>query len=302
MNIEEIVKLALAAGLAIVPACIWGFIFWKKQVGRKRMSASNFIAGAIFVTPLLVYKGLWQYFPWLNAFQYTHPFKDDLVGFSSFGLVPLDVVLTFMIVGVIEEVTKLWAVKMSDRGRIGSIDDAIEMSIMAALGFSFIENILYFYNIISGRGIDGILYPFIFRSLFSTFAHIMFSGVLGYYYGLALFATDVVKDEHNKKRWLGVRWFARLLHFKAATLFHEEKMAQGLLIAIGLHAVFNIFLEMNWTFALVPFLTGGFIYLNHLLEKVEDHKIYARVDENRNDVQSQVMAAISREDGDGQVN
>jgi RsiW-degrading membrane proteinase PrsW (M82 family) len=174
-------------------------------------------------------------------------------------------------------------VKATDKKIIHSIDDAIEMSIMAALGFSFAENILYFYNIISGRGVEDILFPFVFRSLFSTFAHIMFSGVLGYYYGVALFATDELKDEHNEKRWLFTRWFARLLHFKKETVFHEEKIAQGVLIAIGLHAVFNIFLEMNWTFLLVPYLTGGYIYLNYLLSKKEDIKIYALVDNNRND-------------------
>jgi RsiW-degrading membrane proteinase PrsW (M82 family) len=293
MNYFSIVKVGLAALLAVIPACVWGYIFWKKQVGQKSMTLATFVAGALFVTPLLIYKGLWQYFPWINAFQYTHSFKDDLVGFSSFGMVPLDVILTFMIVGVIEEVTKLWAVKITDRHKIiRSIDDAIEMSIMAALGFSFAENMLYFYNIMSGRGIDEIMYPFIFRSLFSTFAHVMFSGVLGYYYGLALFATDVVREEHNKKRWPVVRWVARLLHMKMNVLFHEEKMAQGLLIAVGLHAVFNIFLEMNWTFLLVPFLTGGFIYVSWLLEKKEDHKIYATVDENRNDL-------LSAPDGDG---
>lgn len=284
MNFNEIFRLSLATVLAVVPACIWGYIFYKKQVGKKSMVAITFSAGALFVTPLLAYKYMWQFFPWLNAFEYAHPFKDDLVGFSTFGMIPLDVIITFMIVGVIEELTKHWAVKVTDKGRIHSIDDAIEMSIMAALGFSFAENMLYFYNIISSRGVEDILYPFIFRSLFSTFAHILFSGVLGYYYGMALFATDVLKEKHNEKRWVVTRWFSRLIHFKKDTVFHEEKMAQGVLIAITLHAIFNIFLEMNWTFLLVPYLTGGFIYLSMLLERKEDHKVYERVDENRNDV------------------
>jgi RsiW-degrading membrane proteinase PrsW (M82 family) len=283
MTQYAIFKIVLAALLAIVPACAWGYIFYKKQVGKKSMVLKTFIAGALFVVPLLAYKSLWQYFPWLNAFEYTHPFKDDMVGFSSFSLIPLDIILTFMIVGVIEEIAKLWAVKMTDGKMIHSIDDAMEMFIMAALGFSFAENILYFYNIVSSRGVEDIMFPFVFRSLFSTFAHIMFSGVLGYYYGLAIFATDVLKEKHNEKKWIVTKWFARIIHFKKETVFHEEKMTQGLLIAVGLHAVFNIFLEMNWTFLLVPYLTGGYIYLSYLLAKKEDNKTYALVDENRND-------------------
>lgn len=280
---ETSIKIAIAGILAFVPAFIWGYIFYKKQHGQKRMLFETFAMGALFVTPLLAYKYLWQYFPWIDAFQYTNPFKDDLIGFSTFGFVPLSVIFTFMIVGVIEELTKLWAVKATDKKRICSIDDAIEMCIMAALGFSFAENILYFYNIISMRGVDEILYPFIFRSLFSTFAHIMFSGVLGYYYGLALFATEVLQEEHNQKKWRYIKEFAKLLHFKRDVVFHEEKLAAGVLVAITLHAIFNIFLEMNWTFLIVPFLTGGYIFLSYLLDKKELHKGYCRVDNNRND-------------------
>lgn len=275
-------KLIIAGSLAVIPAMIWGYVFYKKQVGQKRMLLETFIVGALFVTPLLLYKHLWQYFPWLDAFKYTENFSDDLIGFESFGFIPLSVILTFMIVGLIEELTKLWAVKVTDKKRIASVDDAIEMCIMAALGFSFAENILYFYNIISMRGIDEIFFPFIFRSMFSTFAHVMFSGVLGYYYGLAIFATDVLKD--YKSRWPFVRYFAKLIHLKRDVVFHEEKIAQGALIAILLHATFNVFLEMNWTFLIVPFLTFGFIYLSHLFEKKEFHKIYANVDAERNDL------------------
>ena len=267
-------KVAVSALLAIVPAAAWGYIFYKKQIGYKCMSLQTFFAGAFFVAPLLLYKYLWQFFPWLNAFIYTHPFKDDFVGLANLTLIPLDVLLTFLIVGVIEEVTKFLAVKMTAHGKMHSIDDAIEFCITAALGFAFVENIIYFYNIISVRGPDNILYPFVFRSLFSTFAHVMFSGIFGYYYGLAHFAKEIMDDKKLNTRWPIFRTMAKIFHLKKDVSFREEKMTQGLFIAISLHALFNIFLEMNWTFMLVPYLTLGFIFLNHLLEKKEDNKIY----------------------------
>ena len=224
----KIIKLGLALLLAIVPAAIWGYIFWKKQVGKKSMVLRTFVMGAFFVVPLLAYKSLWQYFPWINAFEYTHPLKNDLVGFASIGFIPLDVIVTFMIVGVIEEVAKLWAVKLTDKKTICSVDDAMEMFIMAALGFSFAENMLYFYNILSSKGIENIMYPFIFRSLFSTFAHVMFSGILGYYYGLAIFATNVVRDKHNPKDGLSPAFSPKY----PVARTHEEKITQ-VLIAIN---------------------------------------------------------------------
>jgi RsiW-degrading membrane proteinase PrsW (M82 family) len=274
----EISKSILAFVLAIVPAAAWGYIFYKKQDHKKGMSLHTFIGGAVFVTPLLVYKYLWQYFPWLNAFAFTHQFKDDFVDFANLTAIPLDVLFTFLIVGVIEEVTKFMAVKMSGaEENITSIDEAIEMFITAALGFAFVENIIYFYNIMSSRGPENILYPFVFRSLFSRFAHIMFSGILGYYYGLAHFAGPLLQDQNAKNRWPIFRKIAQMLPFKTETGFKNEKIAQGLMIAIGRHALFNIFLEMNWTFLLVPYLTGGYIWLNYLLEKKEDHKTFGRV-------------------------
>lgn len=283
MEVHSLFKLILAFLLAVIPACAWGFVFWKKQIGQKMMLFQTFAAGALFVTPLLLYKYLWQYFPWLNAFQYTNQLSNDIMGFSTFHMIPIDVLVTFMMVGVIEEVTKLWAVKVTEKKRICSVDDAIEICIMAALGFAFAENILYFYNIIATRGMEDILYPFIFRSVFSTFAHVMFSGILGYYYGLALFATEQLQEKYSNSRWPIITGMAKAFHLKKNVLFHQEKITEGLLIAIVLHALFNIFLEMNWTFLIVPFLTGGYIYLTYLINRKDAHKVYCLVDNQRND-------------------
>jgi len=87
-----------------------------------------------------------------------------------------------------------------------------------------------------------------------------------------------MEEPANRKKWPFIRTFSRMIHFKKEVLFHDEKVAQGLLIAIVLHAVFNIFLEMNWVFLLVPYLTGGYIYLTYLLNKKEANKIYCNVE------------------------
>ena len=57
-------------------------------------------------------------------------------------------------------------------------------------------------------------------------------------------------------------------------IYSAQNLAQGFLISAGLHGVFNIFLEMNWTFLLVPFLLVGYIYVNYLFEKKENNKKY----------------------------
>lgn len=271
------IYILLSATLALLPALFWGYIFYKKQPENKIISLKVFIAGALSVAPLLLYKYLWQYFPWINAFTYANTFKEDLVGFSNFAVIPVDIIITFMIVGVIEELAKFSAVKMMIPRKLCSITDYIEFFIIAALGFSFAENIIYFYNIMSVRGTENILLPFIFRSLFSTFAHVLFSGMCGYYVGLAHFAEPLLEEKYNQKKWGIIKKISKLIGYKKELLFHEEKIIQGVVTAVILHALFNIFLEMNWTFLLIPFLTIGFIFLSYLFDNNKVDKNYCYI-------------------------
>lgn len=263
--------------LAAVPALIWGNIFYHKSPERRSFTALTFIMGALAVFPILIYKFSWQFFPWMNAFKIADHYKYDTIDFSSAIILPLSIIITFMIVGVIEETMKFSSVKIVDDEEIKNIDDSIEFFILAALGFAFTENILYFYNIWLVEGPSHLLLPFLFRSCFSTFAHLLFSGLLGYYYGVAHFATPILQEELRAKNSFWTRLPRKLLFFKEEVLFHEEKLMEGLIFAIGLHALFNIFLEMGLTFMIVPFLVGGYVTLTYLLDLKENHKNYGKL-------------------------
>lgn len=263
--------------LAAIPAGVWGYIFFRKKPEDRFHARLTFIVGALAVFPILLYKVSWEYFPWLNILAYTKRFDNDFIGLQNFVLIPVSVILTFMIVGVIEEVMKQSVVHAVDDHRINQIDDAIEFSIMAALGFSFTENILYFYTIWVDKGPDALFIPFIFRSLFSTFAHVLFSGIFGYFYGIAHFAKPILQKELQENRSTLLKWFHKIFRSKTDELFHEQKMLEGLVLAIILHAIYNVFLEMNWTFIMVPYLFLGYLILSHLLEKKENHKVYEKL-------------------------
>ena len=271
---HPLLNILISLALDIVPALFWGYIFFKKQPEDKFTAAHLFLSGIVTVAPLLLYKYLWQFFPWINAFAYTNTFQDNLIGFGNLGAIPLDVLATFMIVGIIEEIAKFTAVRVIHHKQIRSITDCIEYFIIVALGFAFAENIIYFYNIMQVRGTDSVLLPFIFRSLFSTFAHVMFSGVLGYYYGLATFAGPVMNENYNQDKWPVLRALMSFFHLNKTRTFHDEKIAQGILIAITMHAFFNIFLEMNWTFLIIPYLAVGFITLSFMFDSRRIDKNY----------------------------
>jgi RsiW-degrading membrane proteinase PrsW (M82 family) len=272
-----IMQIIGSALLALVPAFVWGYIFLQKQPEERSLVVITFVSGAVAVLPILFYKYLWQFFPWINAFQYTVQFQEDMIGLGQFVTIPLSVIMTFMLVGVIEETMKTWGVKIIDANRFRHVDDAIEFCILAALGFSFTENILYFQNIWATNGIENLFVPFLFRSVFSTFAHLMFSGIYGYYYGVAHFAKPILQEEIRHKRALWTKWLHKIVHLKSETLFHEEKLMEGFLIAVTFHAIFDIFLELNWTFLIVPFLVSGYIALSYLFIKKENHKRYDKL-------------------------
>ncbi|MBI5754351.1 PrsW family intramembrane metalloprotease [Candidatus Peregrinibacteria bacterium] len=272
----QIVQIIGSILLALIPAAIWGHIFYYKSPEKRSFAALTFIMGALAVFPILIYKFSWQFFPWMNAFKVANNYKDDIIGFSNAIVLPLSIIITFMIVGIIEENMKFFSVKIVDDDEIKNIDDSIEFFIIAALGFAFTENILYFYNIWDSQP-DKLLLSFLFRSCFSTFAHLLFSGLLGYYYGIAHFAGPVLQEEIRSKNSFWAKIPRKLLFFRREKLFYEEKLLEGLLFAIGLHALFNIFLEMELTFMIVPFLVIGYIALTYLLDLKETHKNYGKL-------------------------
>lgn len=278
--VSKFAALVICTILGLIPILIWGYIFLrrhKENKEHKKIIIMTFIGGIVSVTPLLVYKYSWQFFPWINAFLWTRSLNTDVLGLSAFTLIPLPVFATFMFVGVIEEISKIFTVKLVNQNFLKDIEDAITLSIVAALGFAFIENIIYFYNISQIRGVHQLAGPFIFRSLFSTFAHVMFSGIFGYFYGVAHFAHPIYQEESRKNRHPWIKWMHNHLHFKKEHMFRDEKILEGLLVASLLHAFFNIFLEMGWTYLIVPYLFLGFFILKYLLQKKENLKNYGRV-------------------------
>ncbi|HEC20988.1 MAG TPA: PrsW family intramembrane metalloprotease [Candidatus Peregrinibacteria bacterium] len=193
-----------------------------------------------------------------------------------------EILIITVSLAVLEEFVKHIIVRFTDDNRIKSIDDAIEYSILVGLGFAFAENIFYF---LSAYGSSAFWQIFIFRSILSVFAHIFFSGIFGYFYGIAHFGTVIYQEEEMEKRhWLShrvIKFFHKIFHMKATTIFHEEKMMEGLVIAAILHSIFNFLLQLNKIVIVVPFLFGGFFLLSYLFEKKEDHKKYGRLSKQR---------------------
>lgn len=180
----------------------------------------------------------------------------------------------FMVLAVMEEYVKHLMVRFTDDHRIRDIDDAIEMSLVVGLAFAFVENIVYFVNYR-----DQIWTIFVGRSVFSLFAHILFSGIFGFYYGTAHFAKYIyfLRARVHGQVFQLPRFVHKILHLKGHVTYHEQKLMEGLVLATVIHTIFNLLLEFNWTIAIVPFLLIGYFFLSYLLSHKENQKQYGLV-------------------------
>jgi RsiW-degrading membrane proteinase PrsW (M82 family) len=165
-------------------------------------------------------------------------------------------IVSFILVAVIEEWSKHWVTRKSDRNFFRSVDDVIQLSIIAAIGFAFAENIInptYFiafvrdYLVIPDSPQWGaFLGSVIGRSVITNMVHITASGVLGYFYGVAFFAEPYM--DYMSKRGTQFRlasWIHSVLQVRPATVYRDQKMLEGLLLAIGIHGLFNILTSLS---------------------------------------------------------
>lgn len=174
----------------------------------------------------------------------------------------------FMIVGILEEFTKHLVLRFSDEEKIHSVGEAIQFSIVVALGFAFVENIQYFGKIGDTSLLSGAEFAMlvVLRSLVSVGAHVSFSAILGYFYGVAKFSSEIYQQEVLQHRHRALEWLHRVLHLKGSVLFHEQKMMEGVLLAMVLHGVYNSLLEFGYVslaLLFVGFLLFLVVYLLH---------------------------------------
>ncbi|MCF7906226.1 PrsW family intramembrane metalloprotease [Candidatus Gracilibacteria bacterium] len=179
----------------------------------------------------------------------------------------------FVVVGMLEEFVKHLVLRFSDEEKIQSVDDALSFSIIIALGFACVENIVYFHNFakVSDSGIQQLSLFFLLRSTISVMAHVCFSAILGYFYGVARFAHEIYIEEVQQKKHFLIQKLHQILHLKGEVFFHEEKMMEGMLLAMGAHAIFNSLLEFGKVTLMVPFLLLLFFWILNLFHRKQIH-------------------------------
>lgn len=260
--------------IAIVPAVIWLYLFLRKHHENKWLVLLTFIGGMVVAKLILVYQGYWG--DTINLIF----FKVDPVDFKAnistiLGSKPiLALFLSFLGVGVLEEYGKFWIMKLIDHNYFKSIDDVIELAIISALGFAFFENIIYFSLHWDNLSTGNFFVFAVMRVTVVTMVHMLCSGLLGYYYGMAYFSSPMLKIQHMKKKSHPVLLFLkRVIHLKKSRVYHDEMIAIGMILAMVIHALYDFLLTLQIgvfvIFVMMIYFVGGFVFLNYLLKKKE---------------------------------
>lgn len=271
----SITQLLSSILLALLPILIWLNIFFKKDKETQVTLLKVLLFGVFSVIPLLAIQYVWFFNPQFDVYSILE---------HSTSNVHLGYLLTFIAIGVFEEFAKFnmlrhlkWA-----KVRITSINDAMRYIFVIALGFAFTENIFYFYSISSTGQFADLFAAFTFRSTFTAAAHMVFSGIVGYYYAIGKFGNPVLELE----RWTGkTHVFATLLQeklgLKKKNIFHIQQTAKGLFFAMALHAAFNFCLQLNKILFAALIVAAGFALVIFLSKKRTTYLVFTEEEKAR---------------------
>jgi RsiW-degrading membrane proteinase PrsW (M82 family) len=256
---EQLIQLLIVVGLAAIPAIVWSIALFQGRNTARLPLLLAFFLGTLTVLPLMGLENVWIWKPEWDIYRIIEDRATDayVLAFA-----------TLIVVGILEEFSKSLVVRFINKTKIGiqTINDAVRYSILAGLGFAFTENIFYFFYIWQSSGFVGLLFPMIFRSIFTVCAHMVFSGIFGYYYGLSKFAMPIMEAKlWMRERSRFVQVFSKLLGVNEASSFRQVTLMKGLIISMAIHAAFNLFLEFEYFVPTVLLVGAGFVYLLYLL-------------------------------------
>lgn len=255
-----------AIGIALIPAVIWCALFLKYHWERLSLVLLMFFSGMVSTAPILFYDALVRRGVELQFLLFK--IVPENFSRSSSALVTgavtessgvqftlFSTLLSFLLVGVIEEASKFWVLQKSGMQFFRSINDVVELAIIAAIGFAFAENIInptYFAGFVreylmapSSADFGGFMGNVVGRSILTTMVHIVSTGALGYFMGLAIFAGPNLEEARQNGKIALIAWLAwSVLRLPEKAVYQKQAMITGFAIAVTLHGLFNFMVSL----------------------------------------------------------
>lgn len=157
------------------------------------------------------------------------------------------ILLYYLIVWILEESSKHFGFLTSSLPNCENFFKWIVFATFIALGFGFIENILYFKRIIDDHSFGSQLITIaFFRWIFSIFVHILCSLIIA--------------------KWF-LNWYFDLLKNKTNHLFYYKLFFIALCNSIIIHAIYDISLTIGFSFIIFLYLIFWYLYITKLFYK-----------------------------------
>ncbi|PIV90115.1 hypothetical protein COW46_04450 [Candidatus Gracilibacteria bacterium CG17_big_fil_post_rev_8_21_14_2_50_48_13] len=259
---QQYFPLLLVVLTNLLPAAIWAWFYTSRDPSKEPrvLLLFAFVVGGLMTLPVML----------INS----------LAGTFGAGIFPWKLaamVIPVLGAALVEELVKhtgVLFVMRQDRLAHDEVLDGIIYAVIVALGFAFVENIVYIWLSLWNAGTltFDVVSVFILRSLLSMFAHTVFSGFFGYYYALGYIEPQLRREAHDRQALtlrsamkgtrisaLSFAATAKVLrgghdHFvemKKSTSF--QLVLEGMWLAAILHMLYNLFL--TWPpFGLSPFV------------------------------------------------
>ncbi|MFA4890829.1 MAG: PrsW family glutamic-type intramembrane protease [Candidatus Gracilibacteria bacterium] len=259
--------LAVSTIIAAIPAAVWAYLFLKESAISKLYLIILFILGMCAAPALLGIQYVWEIYP---TFDLEMLIQDKITQIS------LMYAATFTLFGAMEEIIKHVAVRVIDKKTVAikTINHALRLSILAGLGFAFAENIYYLQQLWGELSVGEMAGVFVFRSVFTMCAHMIFSGIFGYYFGISKFSVDITKQQRVAgKADLSTRILSKLFNIPIPKAHREKMILKGLLIALFMHATYNFLLQYNVMIPVILFVVLGYLFLRYLLKRKAGHLV-----------------------------
>ena len=173
--------------LSIAPAIFWfWFLFQGKEIkilSLKLLLKVFFFGLFLALVAMFIETKVFSFLP----FNYFFTLSGEELFVGDLKMPIFIFLLTFFFIAPLEEFLKylflrreIFKVKEIDR-----VIEGIQLGIVLGLGFATIENSFYFVR--AGSNVLTLASLFYFRFFLSTLAHVIYSGMLGYYLALAKF-------------------------------------------------------------------------------------------------------------------
>lgn len=219
----------------------------RKNIWFFKIYLRNFLLFVFFIAIISVI------FYFINLLSWWFSFLNQTLEYSGniyfwdtiFNTIKL-IIFYYVLIAFIEEASKHFNFVWISILDIKKVEDWVLYAIFVALWFSFIENILYFYNLYI---VDWISFEltklYFFRSIFSIMVHVFCSSIIAYFF---------------TKAYLWYKKDNKLFPYLKVFLIWIS-------LWIALHFIFDFAITLGFSFVIIMYFVVWYLYISSIFYK-----------------------------------